>query len=186
MTSSSTGEVGWSKFSISHLLPSSSFFGSFFGSLRCEALLLCRMLGGLGLISGPGLRERLMSVEEAEADVASFSGTVLPARREGFLCVICELSTFFSPEVTDSPLFSCSKTEPMSPGPPFCVDTLVELDDGVCALSKFGSGGGGGGGATAPDEGVAPLVVGDESNSASRYARTASMVPLLFQVTPLG
>lgn len=90
-TSSSTGPEGESKFSTSHLLPSNSFFGCFFGSdvVFCwEAELFCRMLGGLGLISGPGLRERLMSDVEEFADAEALSGTVELARRDGFLCVI--------------------------------------------------------------------------------------------------
>lgn len=112
-TSISTGWAGELWLEMSHLLPSSSFWGCGVGLLESEAdagfccweeVLFWRMLGGLGLTSGPGLRLRLLSL-----------GTVLlSARREGFLCVICDLSTFFSPDVTDSPRLSCSKTAPMS------------------------------------------------------------------------
>lgn len=169
-TSTSMGEDGESKFSINHLFPSSSFFGGcFFGSAATfcwDAEEFCRMLGGLGLISGPGLRERLISEVDEVADGVALSGTVELARREGFLCVICDLSTFFRPAVTDSPRLSCSKTAPMSE-PPEVADFVVL----ACALgSKVGKGGGGGGGGGAPlDEGVgveaAPLVDGADSGS---------------------
>ena len=175
-TSSSMGAEGESWFSISHLLPSSAFFGCFFGSAEAvaafcwDALLFWRMLGGLGLISGTGLREREMS-EVEEAVEADLSGTVEVARREGFLCVICDLSTFFNPEVTDMPRLSCSNMAPISE--PSDVADLVVL---AWALgSKVGRGGGGGGGGGAPpDEGVgvaplvAPFVVGEASGSAPR------------------
>lgn len=74
---------GW-KHTIVHLLPSSSFFGGF----------LTRMFSGLGFFPGAGLFPR--------TDV-SRSGTFDEARKVGFLCVICDLSTFFSPLVTASP-----------------------------------------------------------------------------------
>ena len=34
---------------------------------------------------------------------SELSGTTLLARSSGFLCVICDLSTFFKPDVTDPP-----------------------------------------------------------------------------------
>lgn len=167
-TSISIGFDGLSWFSISHLLPSNSFFGSLLGvplpappTRCCEALLFCRILGGFGLISGPGLRDRLIP----SAVAYDFSGTAPLARRSGFLCVIWLLSTFFNPEVTDSPRFSCANTEPISPAEPspFCAE---DAEDEGGWLSKFGNGGGGGGGAPlVPEvvEGVGgdltPLVV---------------------------
>lgn len=175
-TSRVMGWEGESWFSRIHLLPSSSFFGSFLGgddedgvsrdAVLEEDVLFCRMLGGLGLISGPGLRERVMS-----GLVEAVSGTVLPARREGFLCVICDLSTLRRPAVTDSPLLSCSKTAPMSP--PAAAPTAAPAaaapmpladeaeDDAGGALSKVGSGGGGGGGGGAAPAAEAPLGAAD-------------------------
>ena len=181
VTSSSRGEGGESKFSMSHLLPSSSFFGCFLLSVvdfeeaccccKVEALLFCRILGGLGLISGPGLRVRLMSVEEEAEGVLLLSGTTPVERREGFLCVICDASTFFRPEVTDSPRLSCSKTAPMSLPPAFVAGGAGPGGGGGGALlAKVGKGGGGGGGAPALEGGdLTPLVVGaGVASSASR------------------
>jgi hypothetical protein len=111
-----------------------------------------------------------MSEVEDVAD-ADLSGTVELARREGFLCVICDLSTFLSPAVTDSPRLSCSNTAPMSEPPEAAAFVVLAWALG----SKVGRGGGGGGGGGAPPEdgvGVAalvvPLVVGDASGSAPR------------------
>ncbi len=165
--------IGWegeSWFSMSHLLPSNSFFGGAFGfsetSLREEAVEFWRMLGGLGLISGPGLLLREMSLSEAE-------GTTLEVRRLGFLCVIWDLSTFLRPEVTDSPLLSWAKTAFMSVAPAWDPDGVGPGGGGGAELEKSGSGGGGGGGAPVPplEDGVwvweVPLMV-EESKSMSR------------------
>ena len=68
--------AGLSKFSISHLLPSSSFRGGF----------LVLMLSGLGFFPGIGDFPR----PDAELTLVCESdlvGTVAPARNEGFLCV---------------------------------------------------------------------------------------------------
>lgn len=61
------------------------------------------------------------------------SGTTEVERREGFLCVISDLSTLRSEDVMLLPVLIWSKTEDMSPPP---VD-----------LAKFGAAPGGGGGA---------------------------------------
>lgn len=78
------------------------------------------------------------------------SGTAPVPRSSGFLCVICEGSTFFNPEVTEPPRFkSASKAACPPPAPP--VEGL-----GGDWKSAGGGGGGGGGppGAAGADEGV--------------------------------
>ena len=72
------------------------------------------------------------------------------ARREGFLCVISDLSTFFRWEVTDEPRDISSNTAPMSEEP-LELDPFKGIGGGGGALSKVGSGGGGGGGAGADE-----------------------------------
>lgn len=59
------------------------------------------MLWGFGFLPGAGLLAR---------EVASLSPPVDAARREGFLCVISDLSTLRRPWVTAAPLFSSEKT----------------------------------------------------------------------------
>ena len=157
-------------------MPSSSFLGCAAGALEAglevevevevEVVEFWRIDGGLGLISGPGLRFRDMSAEEVSC---CLSGTVELERSAGFLCVIWLLSTFFRPEVTDSPRLSCSKTAPMSPAPPFAAAGAGPGGGGGAALlSKFGNGGGGGGGAPPIEEGVAGMPLEVESASVSR------------------
>ena len=132
---STTFSGGPSKFSMIHLLPSSSFRGGFF----------VRMLSGFGLLPGTGDLPRL---ERLPCDSDRERGTAELARREGFLCVCCEGSTFRRLAVTDSPLESSSKMAPMSDGA-LRAEVVVFADigggGGGGGLSNFGSGGGGGG-----------------------------------------
>jgi hypothetical protein len=91
------------KHTMSHFVPINSFFGGFF----------VRMLSGLGFLPGG---TGLLALVELTLPVLSFLlGTGAVARKEGFLCVIWDLSTFFSPAVTASPLLSCSKTASIAP-----------------------------------------------------------------------
>lgn len=120
----STGVEGESKFSMIHLLPSNSFFGGFF----------VRKLSGLGFL--PGGAGECPLVDEV---LSLRSGTTEVDRNDGFLCVICDGSTFFNPDVTFSPFWRSANTAPMS----------------VAAAFGFGGGGrppggGGGGGGAAP------------------------------------
>ena len=82
-----------------HLLPSSSFFGGF----------LVRMLSGFGFLPGGAGDFPLI-----ESELPFRSGTLLCERSDGFLCVICDASTFFKDLVMASPWFNWSKTAPMS------------------------------------------------------------------------
>lgn len=113
------------------------------------------MLSGLGFVPGRGYLPR----EEDESERTGADGTAEPARREGFLCVWDDGSTFRSLEVTDSPLEISSKTAPMS-------EALWEVDrplggigggGGGAGLLKLGRGGGGGG-PRAEDGGAGDLV----------------------------
>ena len=164
---SSLRPINGDRLTINHLLPSSSFFPSF----RDGTPPLVRMLSGLGFVSGLGL--------------LLLSETALPVRREGFLCVISLRSTFRRPEVTDSPLLSCSKTAPMSPEA--ALFGLTPGGDGK--ESRLGSGGGGGGGGGPPAApggggagGGAPLTAGDGASDCFRASDNST--PLLFQVKP--
>ena len=63
------------------------------------------------MLSGSGFFERIgdfpLEFEElTEVWELLRSGTVEPARRVGFLCVISDLSTLRSPAVTEEPCFS--------------------------------------------------------------------------------
>lgn len=109
---------------MTHLLPDNSFLGGFF----------TLMLSGLGFFPGAGLLPRLPE---------SFSGTVDPARREGFLCVISDLSTRRKLFVTASPLLSSENTAPNPVG------VGVAALAGAIRLAAGGGGGGGGGGTLA-------------------------------------
>jgi hypothetical protein len=112
---------------IIHLLPSSSFLGGFF-VLSVSGFGF--LLGGAGLVPRPLPRLDELSLR---------CGTVELVRSEGFLCVICEASTFFNPDVTDSPLFKSAKTAPMSVGCFFA-------PEGIGGRLPGGGGGPGGGG----------------------------------------
>jgi hypothetical protein len=129
------------------LLRSSTIFGGF----------LVRMLSGLGFVCG--------GIDLTDAPLLLRSGTVADPRSAGFLCVICDWSTFLSPDVMASPWLSWSKTAPMSP--------LAG-----CAFPGSGGGGGppeesrcvgsGGGGGGPPLEGAAwPLAVDSTCRIAS-------------------
>lgn len=106
-----------------HFRPSSSFLGGF----------LTRILSGLGFLPGTGLFAR-----------EYVSDTIDPARREGFLCVISDLSTFRRPFVTASPWFRAEKTAPNPPGVATGVESIFKSTTGA---GPGGGGGGGGGGA---------------------------------------
>ena len=70
------------------------------------------------------------------------------ARREGFLWVIAEGSTFRRPEVTSDPREIWSNTAPMSVAPAFALVPLTGIGGaGGGGPSNEGIGGGGGGGA---------------------------------------
>ena len=102
-------------------------------------LFCLRILSGLGFTPGPaGLFDRCWCSP----------GTMAVVRREGFLCVIWDLSTFFRPDVTSSRL-RAEKTEDM---PPLSPPTLLAPVDGWPGmLSNCGKGGGGGGGGPPAD-----------------------------------
>jgi hypothetical protein len=150
---------------IVHLLPSSSFLVGFF----------TRMLSGLGFLPGAGLLARAELPSE----------TVEETRREGFLCVISDLSTLRKPLVTASPLFNSEKTAPRPPGA--AVGAASDL------TSSFGGGpGGGGGGGGGPPvpavEAGAGLGVGmDEllDAEARDFTTDCAVSPLGFQGMPL-
>lgn len=150
---------------ISHLLPSSSFFGGF----------LVRMLSGFGFLPGMGLLAR------PRLDVLSLRvGTVAPARNEGFLCVISSLLTFLRPLVTASPLLSSLKTASMPLG--FAVAA------GSCWISNIGGGpgGGGGGGGALPVGGVGVVEVNATALASTDIAASVGFIPLGFQSKPFG
>lgn len=63
------------------------------------------------------------------------AGTVLPARRDGFLCVISLLSTFLRPFVMSEPRFNSANTAATPP----------PLAAGAAGAAAAGGGGGGGG-----------------------------------------
>ena len=99
-------------------------------------------------------------------------------RRAGFLCVICDLSTFFSEEVMAEPELSWAKTPVMSP--PF----EVEGADGV-PFMKSGGGRGGGGGAS-PDGGCAEALGVAVPDWTLERASRQSMPSFWFQERPVG
>ena len=133
------------------------------------------MLSGLGFVPGAGLLARAADAE--------LSGTVEPARRDGFLCVISDLSTFRRPLVTSSPLLSSEKTAPRpvaaGPGSGFC-SSILRTGGG-----PGGGGGGGGGGAAAPPAGAGAGAAADDAASTDLAASVAG-TPLGFQGMPLG
>ncbi|KAK5624775.1 hypothetical protein RRF57_000491 [Xylaria bambusicola] len=88
------------------------------------------MLSGLGFLPG-ALFPRID---------ASESETVDPALNDGFLCVICDLSTLRNPFVTSLPLLISPNT---APSPESAFDDVSSL---ICRTGG-GPGGGGGGGA---------------------------------------
>lgn len=142
-----------------HLLPSSSFLAGFF----------TLMLSGLGFFPGAGLLARAVELPPEAVELA---------RRDGFLWVICDLSTLRSPLVTSSPLFSSENTAPRPDDP----------EDGASAAGSVfmsstggGPGGGGGGPGGPPAEGAwAPC---DESMD---LATSRAEPPLGFQGRPLA
>lgn len=114
-----------------HLLPSSFLTGGF----------LVRMLSGLGFLPGAGLLAR----NEFTLDWLSLRvGTVAPARKEGFLCVIWSALTFRRPFVTASPLFNSLKTAPSPP------ESAAGAAFGASSNFIGGGGGPGGGGGGGP------------------------------------
>jgi hypothetical protein len=159
------GGKGEERRTIIHLLPSSSFLGGF----------LARMLSGLGFLpGGAGLLPRAAALP---------SGTVDPARSDGFLCVISDLSTFRRPAVTASPLLSSEKTAPMPPAAAgsaaFC--TLILRTGG-----GPGGGGGGGGGPPAAGAGARAGAGGAGGAALTDLAASAAGTPLGFQGLPFG
>lgn len=145
---------------MNHLLPSNFLTGGF----------LVRMLSGFGFLPGAGLFPRL--------DWLSLrSGTLDPARREGFLCVIWSLDTFFKPLVTSSPLFNSEKTAPIEPLAGAELTSLMTGGGG-------GPGGGGGGGGGPPDVATGVEVAGTPAE-ASFLSASSTDTPLAFQGMPL-
>lgn len=109
---------------MSHLVPSSSVFGGFFWNEE----------GFGGFAGGP--------FELEDRDKA---GAGADPRSAGFLCVICEASTFLRPLVTEPPLLRSAKTLDMSPAA-----GAAAFGVGVdCGAGAEGAAGGGGGGAGA-------------------------------------
>jgi len=152
-----------------HLLPSSSIFDGF----------LVRILSGFGgfFPGGAGLLFR------NDPELSLRDGTGAAARKDGFLCVIWLGSTFFSPFVTDSPLFKSSKTAPMSAAGALTLGVGGMPGGGGPGGGGIPAGGiGGGGGGIPPDDGGgAP----EEAALTCFIASFASM-PFLFHATPVG
>ena len=148
-----------------HLVPSSSFLGGFF----------VRMLSGLGFLpGGAGLLLR------SDPELSLRFGTGAPARNDGFLCVIWLGSTFFSPFVTASPLFSSSNTAPISVAGAFTLGAGGRPGGGGPGgggIPPEGGGGGGGGGGT--DEASGP-----ESAFLISFRASLTSAPFLFHATP--
>jgi hypothetical protein len=138
---------------MSHLVPSSSVFGGFFWN-DC----------GFGGFAG-------RPEDEVLADSAGAAGTGAVPRSVGFLCVCCDASTFFRPEVTPSPLLSAAKTLDMSPA-----DAALGVAEGEGAAGAGGGPGGGGGGAGAE-------VEEDGADRFERYSERSA--PWAFQTTPV-
>lgn len=134
----------------SHLVPSSSVLGGFFET----ALGARTRAAGLAGTAGTFLEDE--------------SGTVLPARNDGFLCVICEGSTLRSPEVTAPPLFKSARRAAAGDGP----------DAAGVGASVAGGGGGGGGGGPPADGAGAALVPADGME-------LGAAGPFGFHVTPV-
>lgn len=155
---------------IVHFLPSSSFLGGFF----------ILMLSGLGFLPGAGLFGRPAKLSETEVS----------ARREGFLCVISDLSTLRRPFVTSDPLFSSENTAPKPPPPPAAGEGAAA--GAACSLISStggGPGGGGGGGGGAPPAGGgggAGLPEGAGAGESNDLATVCAGWPLGFQTMPLG
>ena len=125
-------------------MPSTTFLGGFF----------VRMLSGF--LPGKGDLP-LEEVDVWEDERTGPEGTLaFCARREGFLCVIADGSTFFRCDVTDDPREISSNTAPIS-ADPLAFDPLTGISGGGGALSKVGRGGGGGGGAEPDDCGGGDL-----------------------------
>ena len=95
------------------------------------------MVSGFGFLLGTG---DLPRSDDCESDLEG--GTTAPARRDGFLCVCCEGSTFRRPAVTASPFESWSKIAPISP--PWAAEPFGGKG-GAGGVSNVGKGGGGGG-----------------------------------------
>lgn len=144
---------------IVHLFPSSSLRDGFFTLI----------LSGLGFFPGAGLFARAVP-----------SDTVDPARRDGFLCVISDLSTFRSPFVTDSPLLSSEKTAPRPEG---VCDAPASAASVLTSRTGGGPGGGGGGGAppAGGGGGGADVPLDKEADLATSIAGS----PAGFHGTPL-
>lgn len=130
------------------------------------------MLSGLGFLPGAGLLPRPDGPSE----------TVELVRRDGFLCVISDLSTFLRPEVTDSPLLSSEKTAPKPPaaGAGAGVDSALMSRTG----GGPGGGGGGGGGGGAPPAAGAGVGGGGLSSEASLSMTCCTGSPLGFHGMP--
>lgn len=153
---------------INHLFPSSLFTGGFF----------VRMLSGLGFLPGAGLLAR--DIEDTLEPLSLRVGTVAPARRVGFLCVIWSAETFLSPLVTSAPLLRSLNTAP-SP--------LALAAGAGGASSNFiggggGPGGGGGGGAPVPAWGCG--AGGGDCDCSTLFSASDAETPLGFQGMPCG
>lgn len=137
------------------------------------------MFSGLGFLLGAGdLPRRALDPSD--------SGTIDPARRLGFLCVICDLSTLRRLEVIPSPWLSWSKTAPMS--------AAGAAGAGAGGIPG-GGGGGGGGGAPPPGTLRAGTAGGGGGEGGAQRAgpalarfkaSKASMPDSLFHVRPWG
>ncbi len=110
---------------INHLLPSRANFEGFF------------LISDAGFVGFTG---------RFGAEGAGVSRTTLLARREGFLWVISDLSTFLNPFVTASPRFNSANTAAAPPA--------EGAEEGA---TMAGGGGGGGGGGPADVDVVAGL-----------------------------
>lgn len=132
------------------------------------------MPSGLGFLpGGAGLFPRVM------LDWLSLRwGTVAPARRPGFLCVISEALTFLSPFVTSDPLFNSLNTAP-SP-PPAAAGAFG------ASSNRMGGGGGpgGGGGGGAPP--VAGAGAGGPEAESMAFTASSAFTPLGFHGMPCG
>ena len=143
-----------------------------------------RMLPGLGFVPGmlgllPPLRAELWLSERTGPE-----GTEEPARREGFLWVCEEGSTFLSLEVTDSPREISSKTAPISAAEREFERPLGGMGGGGGGgLSNLGRGGGGGG-APVDDCGGGDLEDDTWSGLLTSSIACKGSTPLEFHVRP--
>ena len=135
------------------------------------------MLSGLGFLLGAGLFPR--DIEDTLDALSLRVGTVAPARKDGFLCVISSAVTLRRPFVTASPLLRSLKTAPsplaLGAGAAFGASSNLAGGGG-----GPGGGGGGGGGPAAPSAGVLGVLW------STAFIASSAESPFGFQGMPWG